>query len=233
LTDLEKDSLNSHPYGIIYKATSPSGKVYIGQTTQPFSQRKAKHKHRAEKGDRPSHFHNAIKKYGFNNFTWEEIDIAYSQSELDQKERKHIDLYKSNDRVYGYNVTSGGSSYEFPTETRQKISEAQKGAKNHNFGKHLSEKEKGKRRLAWLGEKNPCFGKVRTEQHRQRLSASRKGKMTGEQNPAAKITEEIARNMKIDFRNGMLAYEAAKKYCVSWAIAARIKNGEAWVWVAA
>jgi group I intron endonuclease len=92
-------------YGIIYKATSPSGKVYIGQTTQTLRKRKNRH-------CRPStlllggKFQNALAKYGPDTFTWEQIDTADTPEELNRKEDEWINKY---DSIHsGYNVLNGG-----------------------------------------------------------------------------------------------------------------------------
>ena len=65
-------------YGIIYKSTCViTNKSYIGQTTTFLGNRKGIHKHNAlYKNDIKNHFHNAIRKYGWENFTWEIIDYA-------------------------------------------------------------------------------------------------------------------------------------------------------------
>lgn len=56
--------------GTIYKYTSPSGKVYIGQTVNSQEQR-------AKKGEGykgcPA-FYRAIQKYGFENFLYEVLE---------------------------------------------------------------------------------------------------------------------------------------------------------------
>lgn len=64
--------------GIIYKATSKtSGKIYIGQTTTSLNNRISNHKHKALYNiDLKNHFHNAIRKYGIDDFIWEVIDTA-------------------------------------------------------------------------------------------------------------------------------------------------------------
>ena len=47
----------------------------------------------------------------------------------------------------------------FSEEHRRRLSEAEKGEKNHNYGKHLSEETKQKIREAVSGENNPMYGK--------------------------------------------------------------------------
>ena len=64
-------------YGIIYKCTNLiNGKIYIGQTIKGLKRRKALHEITADK-NRGFYFHNAIRKYGKENFKLEIIDSGY------------------------------------------------------------------------------------------------------------------------------------------------------------
>lgn len=91
---------------IIYKATNKiNGKIYIGQTRKTLKQRIKSHLWDADNKS-GFHFHNAIRKYGIDNFTWETIFKCSSIEELEEKEKYFIlkfDSYKS-----GYNMTTGG-----------------------------------------------------------------------------------------------------------------------------
>lgn len=104
--------------GIIYKYTSPSNKVYIGQTINE-SKRKNTHKNAEFNNDcRLPYFYNAIRKYGFNNFKYEVIERIYFSLEerdsiyekLNSLEEYYISFYKSNDLNFGYNITKGGNN---------------------------------------------------------------------------------------------------------------------------
>ena len=53
-------------------------------------------------------FHNAIKKYGWNNFDWQVIERCDSKKELDEMEFHYIIQYNSFFRKNGYNMTLGG-----------------------------------------------------------------------------------------------------------------------------
>ena len=71
--------------GIIYKATNKkNGKVYVGQTTNTLERRKRGHKDRAKNTNYNSHFHNAIRKYGFDVFKWEIIGESYDIDMLNE-----------------------------------------------------------------------------------------------------------------------------------------------------
>ena len=109
---------------IIYKATNISNnKIYIGQTTQSLEQRSNQHLRETKSIKRNNtYFHDAIEKYGFNNFNFETIDTAENQEELDQKERFWISYYHSNNSKYGYNLDSGGRSGGTKSQqTKEKI----------------------------------------------------------------------------------------------------------------
>lgn len=112
----------------IYKITNKiDGKIYIGQTTKSLQQRFSKHFQEAQctaKGMRPStYFHNALIKYGKENFTISLLDTADSLEELNKKEIYWINKLNALDKKIGYNLQAGGKSGKKSYETRQKIRE--------------------------------------------------------------------------------------------------------------
>jgi group I intron endonuclease len=155
-------------YGIIYKATGPGGKVYVGQTTQTLAKRKIGHKVRAKKQDRRGLFQTALLDEGFDNFTWEQIDQADTSEELDRKEKRWIAHYDSMNSGKGYNVQGGGKRFSHTPEARRKMSEAHK-------GKHPSEETRRKLSEAQQGNKK-CLGRHLSEEHRRKLSEAHKGR---------------------------------------------------------
>lgn len=92
-------------FGIIYKYTSPSGKSYIGQTIHSPKQRA---KNNGEGYKNCSVFYAAIQKYGFDNFIFQ-ILAEVPISQLDEKEKYYIELYKTK-VPNGYNISSGGKN---------------------------------------------------------------------------------------------------------------------------
>ena len=92
----------------IYKATSATtGKVYIGQTTQTLQERINQHNSHAYGHQYNYHFHNAIRKYGAEDFTYEIIEDGIKSAEmLNERERYWISYYNS--YYDGYNSTMGG-----------------------------------------------------------------------------------------------------------------------------
>lgn len=105
----------------VYKHTSPSGKVYIGITSQKPESRWAN-----GKGYKHSpHFRAAIKRHGWGNISHEILAEGLTREAAEQMEVELIKSYHSTDREYGYNIDRGGSTGPKHTEeTRAKISEA-------------------------------------------------------------------------------------------------------------
>jgi group I intron endonuclease len=100
-----------------------NGKVYIGQTIKNLEHRKGLHEITSEK-NRGFYFHNALRKYGKENFKWEKIDTGISKIDLDNKEIFYINLFNSLNNSFGYNIKSGGSRgnpYAGKTEEEMKI----------------------------------------------------------------------------------------------------------------
>lgn len=92
--------------GIIYKITNTlNNKIYVGQTTRNIAERWREHRSKSAPSD-GTYLHNAIAKYGEDNFIIEEIDNC-PDALLNDKEREWIAIL---DTMYphGYNLTIGG-----------------------------------------------------------------------------------------------------------------------------
>jgi group I intron endonuclease len=93
---------------IVYKITNlKNGKVYVGVTKYPLEKRK--NEHRLSMRDKQQPLYIAMREDGWESFVWEVIDQANSLDDLARKERHWIQVCKSNDPVYGYNVAPGGT----------------------------------------------------------------------------------------------------------------------------
>lgn len=95
------------PY--IYKITNIiNNKVYIGKTITSVAERFSKHKYDAINKIDNSYIHNAMRKYGLENFVVQTLEEC-SELELSEKERFWINFYQSYDNPKkGYNLTPGG-----------------------------------------------------------------------------------------------------------------------------
>ena len=147
----------------VYKLTAPNGKVYIGITS-----RDPKIRWNSGNGYKYNkHFYDAIQKYGWKNIKKDVLYSGISQEDAYRLEIELISKYKSNDREFGYNKSSGGESSvrglhwhqsketiekksqkmrgrKLTQEQRKKLSESLKGHVSPNKGKHLSEEAKTK-----------------------------------------------------------------------------------------
>jgi hypothetical protein len=82
------------------------------------------------------------------------------------------------------NLTNGGdgtSGVVKSEKTRKKLSEANKGKNNPNYGKSLSEETKRKMSEANKGKNNPNYGKSLSEETKRKMSEAQKGKTHSEE----------------------------------------------------
>lgn len=115
-----------HDY-YIYCHTTPSNKKYIGYSSGKYTcTRWGKDGNGYIKN--PA-FWNAICKYGWDNIKHEILEQGLSFEEANKREIYYIALYKSNNKNFGYNLTSGGSNPNCTPETRAKISQAKSGSR--------------------------------------------------------------------------------------------------------
>ena len=168
---------------VIYCYTNKTNnKKYVGQTIQTLKSRHSNHMYdsfnekRIKNYNNP--FHNAIRKYGIENFSLEILHIADKYS-LDLLEIHYIEKWDLTNKNYGYNCKNGGSngwSMENKTEEeieswKDKIRKNNKGENNPFYGKKHTEKSKRKmsekQKKLTKGEKNGMYGKHHTEETKQ------------------------------------------------------------------
>jgi group I intron endonuclease len=179
----------------IYKFTHlASGRCYIGQTIQDPNQRRLEHIADSRHTPRTYHFHNALKKYGVDSFTFEIIATATTLEELNTLEETFIQQFDS--ITNGFNIRQAGGNKLHSTESKQRMSDAQKAAhaqrklegrdggwkrkdggpmkgKAHpNKGKGCANKGK-KKGMTWE-EIYGIEGAAQRRQHRAMLALSRK-----------------------------------------------------------
>ena len=145
--------------GSIYKITNTvNGKAYIGQTRQDAVADRIP-RHFSGHGNIP--IKRAVDKYGKDAFTYEILHDGIIPEFLDDLEIKEIE--KHNTLIpHGYNLRTGGRGGACSEETKQKISEANKGKTPWNKGK------KGVQPPSMKGRKH-------TDESRLKMSENRKG----------------------------------------------------------
>ena len=97
-------------------------------------------------------------------------------------------------------------------ETREKLSQA-------NLGKQLSEETKKKLSLAKIGEKNPLFGKHRSEEIKKKISQAKLGKHLSKE---TRKKMSLARRGYHLYNNGVKTIRA--KSCPQGFVAGRAKR---------
>lgn len=135
---------------IVYKHTSPSGKVYIGITKQNPNRRwKSGHGYKQNK-----YFYNAILKYGWKNIKHE---ILYSNLTLEEaciKEKELISFYSKSNICY--NIAEGGTNGNTRSRTEKEKDHLRKVIKEY-YKTHTSPckgRHPSKETIALLKEKN-------------------------------------------------------------------------------
>lgn len=146
-------SEKEYNFSCIYKLTSPSGKIYIGQTQQMYERFRDYRRPRANR-----YLKRAMLKYGLENITVEILEKDVPLDKLDEREQFYLDtLQPFNDN--GYNICLEAST----TRGRKRPPEEMKGTieymtgrfgeLNHFYGKKHSEESKQRQRDAKLGKK--------------------------------------------------------------------------------
>ena len=202
----------------VYKHTCLiNNKVYIGITSQKPESRWGCE---GKRYDHNAHFTNAIKKYGWENFAHEILYAGLALDEARGKEIELISMFRSNEREFGYNKSSGGDpgkgvhcseerkakiracrlGYKCSEETKKKISEA-----NKSRPPELREKFAKARcgMSAWnkglTGQASHSYGVKFSEERRRHISEATKGK------PKEGMNKEV-----LDTQTGIV-YRTAKE----------------------
>jgi len=111
----------------IYKFThKETGRCYIGQTIQEPNRRRLEHISNSRYTSKKYHFHNAIRKYGIESFTFEVIDTATSLDDLNLLEEKYVGKFDSINN--GFNLRQPGGNRLHSEDSKKRMSEVQKAA---------------------------------------------------------------------------------------------------------
>ena len=158
-------------YGRIYKIVNKvNGKLYVGQTIYDLEKRFREHKHASL--TKKTYLYNAINKYGFENFTIDEIDKASSLEELNNKEIYWIN--KLNTLMpNGYNMVKGGNGvkgYKHTKKTKLLLKNKSKGNTNAKGKHNISLSSKDKMIKAHKGKQSKFKNKHHTLEAKNKIS---------------------------------------------------------------
>ena len=116
------------------------GRVYIGQScSSSLGERSGSNGYRYKGCTK---FYNAIQRYGWDAFDHIVLADNLTLEEANQLEASYITQYDSINN--GFNIYEGGRNHLYTVEQRYQMSERMKGEKNPNYGKPRSEETKQK-----------------------------------------------------------------------------------------
>jgi group I intron endonuclease len=133
--------------GVIYKITSPNGKIYVGQTTKSAEQRIIQYRSKRKKYGK-SLVLRSIVKYGWDAHVFEVIEDNIPKDLLNEREIywvKELNTYAA-ENLNGMNLTQGGDYRESwkNDKTRVERAKQRRGEKAPSWGKKISEDVKRK-----------------------------------------------------------------------------------------
>lgn len=158
----------------IYKITSPTNKIYIGQSVD-IERRWNNHKS-MPKSDKGNLLYNSFLSHGVDSHKFEILERC-SKEMLNEREIYYIEKYQTFDTEHGLNLTKGGDSkVVFSKKTLQKMSEAKKGVRpEHLIGHKHSKETRDILRKKSMGNKN-WLGKNHTEETKEKIRQAKLGK---------------------------------------------------------
>lgn len=189
-----------------------SGKCYVGQTNHTAIERWRTHVDTAKRISGCAALYSAIRKYGENDFEITEITNGeYDKKKLNELEKKYIKEFKTLS-PNGYNLQTGGNSFNLSQEVKDKISKALKG-----------------RNITWKHKTSVGIKKLwQNKEYRSMMSAAHMGKRGKykKHNKPLRLSLPISKIMEMK-KSGQSIYKISKHFGVSFeAIKKRIKYGD-------
>jgi group I intron endonuclease len=209
--------------GIIYRAYCESeDKSYIGQTTKKLSKREHKHYYDSRTKRTKSYFHRALNKYKFEFHILEKIERSDKDElfdTLNNREIFWIKKFKSNIKVYGYNMDIGGrrsincsrKPFRHTEETKKKISNSVSGKNNPMYGKSIYdrwvelygvdvadikyESYCKKHKSVHGGSKNGMYGKKQSEETKKKIGEKAKKRVGKNASRYVSVDEGMLREL--------------------------------------
>ncbi len=189
---------------LVYMHRCPNGKVYIGKTSGTIESRAGANGRRYVHG----YFHNAIKKYGWDNIEHIVLKDGLTDEEACLYEQEMIAKYESFNPDKGYNITLGGEGMvgvKLSDTTKEKLRQANLGKKQskETIDKRVSH-YKGKPRSEEVRRKisEAHKGVPLSEEHKQRLREAAKTRKSSKGHKRKPLSEEHKQKLR----------EACKKY---------------------
>ena len=214
----------------IYKITNTlNGRVYVGQSSN-IESRLAAHRRSLVRGAHDNQrLQRSWNKYGPDVFVFEVLEAVNDNSALVDREQFWIDALNAA-AGGGYNMCPAAGSckgYKHSDETlakRRGISPWNKGLSGEYKLGPASEERKGKIGRAQKGEKNHNFGKSTPDEVKEKIRSS----LAGSKCHLAKLDDQKVLEIKIALANGAVGAELARKYGVANTQISAIRHGKTW-----
>lgn len=207
---LKLSSQNLKNSGVYFIINLINGKYYVGSAVNLLSRWRIHSSMLNRNKHDNSYLQNAWNKYGEEAFEFVAVEIVSNTNDLYKIEQLWIDASCCCDRNRGYNQKPKAESslgYKHTDEARKKISNRNKlfGIKPPSaLGRKLSEETKKRMSLAMTGVKKSTtvnMKKPKSEEHKRKLSESKKGKKLSEEH-RKKISEGGKEKNKWPHENG-------------------------------
>jgi group I intron endonuclease len=183
----------------IYKITSPSGKIYIGQSVDIKKRFQNYLKYNCKKQLK---LLASLKKYGSENHTFEILELCPVE-EIHTKEKFYVDKFETFNTLHGLNIRDGGGNKgKISDDQKEKIRNSLKGKK------HSPERIEANRlgQLKRYEEKRKSLGIIKKEkvkvkekriisqETRDKISKANKGKYFRKNYTHSEETKEKIKN---------------------------------------
>lgn len=194
--------------GIYLITNKLNGKKYVGQSINVNKRWKEHISIAINPKSKKYAIHNAIAKYGSDNFSWE---ILYYCSSLNESNALETKLIKQHNCLhpFGYNLNEGGNSHVPCDAVKEKIKEKLK----------IVSSLVGKK-----GKDHPSFGRKISQEQKEEQSKI----LSGENGPNKKINSKIAVAIYQEYLNGESVKTLKTKYNLGKTTILNILNKKSW-----
>lgn len=230
--------------GYIYKFHNKiTDKVYIGQTVRTLNERISEHLYEALNNKDNNYFHNALNKYGIENFdicVLHTVDAPDKQSLINKLNILEIqEICNYNSFQEGYNANTGGCNYIVSGDTKLKISNACKGrvfSEEHrkNLSQSLKGCCKGERSKEYRDKisrshKNRTYEYLRTPEVRKKASKKIRGQKRSEETKMKMSQAQKGRKVSEETKNKLRDINLGHKHSQETKEKLRLKAIEQWI----
>lgn len=214
----------------IYKITNTSsGRVYIGQSCC-IENRLAAHRRYLVRGIHDNQrLQRAWNKHGGDSFSFEVLEVVNDSNHLTSREQFWIDALDAAGSG-GYNMCPAAGSCKGYKHTQESIARRKgkvpwnKGMRKQYKLRPATQDRKSKIGNAQKGEKNHNFGKQTPPEVKDKIRSA----LAGEKCYLAKLDDQKVREIKIALLHGAVGAELARKYGVANTQISAIKHGKTW-----